>query len=86
MKRVRILVPFDGYAVGDTPEFTGWQARKYIADGVAAELSDHRHIPLRKKNIAQLTSLAAERGIALGDAKKRADILAVIEAALAPQA
>jgi len=40
MKRVRILVPFDGYAVGDTPEFHGHIARGYVADGRAEDIND----------------------------------------------
>ena len=35
MKRVRILEPFDGFAIGDTPEFFGHVARAYIAEGRA---------------------------------------------------
>ena len=38
MKRVRIIVPFDGYAVGDTPEFFGHVARQHVAEGRAEDI------------------------------------------------
>lgn len=38
MKKVRILVPFDGYAVGDTPEFFGHVARQHVAEGRAEDI------------------------------------------------
>lgn len=83
MKRVRILVPFDGYMPGDEAEFTGRTARQYIAEKKAEALD----APLVEVNLddmtaAQLKAYAEENGIDLGDATKKDDIRAAIQLAL----
>jgi hypothetical protein len=40
MRKVRILKPFDGYAVGDTPEVFGQRARELVASGHAERVDD----------------------------------------------
>lgn len=40
MKRVRILVAHDGFAVGDTPELFGHVARKLVEEGRAETIDE----------------------------------------------
>lgn len=87
MKKVRVLrtvkVSEDGIhareIIADTDDeiaadlFDGLVAEGYVAEAGAPALG--------KMSVSQLIDLAAERGIDLGDATKKADIIAAIELA-----
>lgn len=75
-------IPVTQNAIG---EFDDDKAKSYVARGLAVyvEATDEPDggKPLDQLKVDELRAYAAERGIALGDATKKADIIAAITAA-----
>lgn len=95
MRRVTMHTLYAGpersVSPGQTAEFADEEAARLVGGGFgvyadeprrkepAAEAGDK---PVEKMNVAQLQAYAAEHGIDLGDAKTKAELLAVVVAAV----
>ncbi len=85
---------WDVYNAGETAGFVDDLAEKLIKAGVAvpaaSELPDGvegvTSVDLASLKLDELKAIAAEKGIDLGEATKKADILDLIEKALAAEA
>lgn len=76
--RVTLAVPYDGHRPDDTVTVDDRTGRQLIRDGWARlpGVSD-----LASLSVAELRAHAAKHNVDLGSARKKADILAAVEAA-----
>lgn len=73
---IQLAYPYDGHEPDDTIEVDDQTGRTLVRDGVARlpGVNDHR-------SVAELRQLAADRGVDLGGATRKADIVAALDAA-----
>lgn len=95
MKRITMTALYAGpersVDIGDTAEFSDTEARGLVDGGYGVYADEPRAArqapkqaekPIEKRNVAELQAYAAEHQIDLGTATVKADILAVIVAAI----
>lgn len=90
--KIELAYPFEGHAPDETVDLPADQARQMVIDGLARpalpadeETTAALTRPTDNRTVAELRAYAAERGIDLTGASRRADIAALIGAAEATQ-
>lgn len=90
--KITLAYPYEGHAPDETIDLPADQARQMVIDGLARptlpadeETTAALSRPTDNRTVAELRAYAAERGIDLAGATRRADIAALVGAHEATQ-